>query len=287
MTDSHEIIGGPERTEQEYLSKEQALTFVQDKANNWRFEDKTDKENIWFTYNTIRWIVESFGYRDMDWSPYKHTWDATVPGELLPEPLKPFVMTMVQDKIEYDNNSKINASAHTESFIATDGETDKDLISSLSLDEIIKKFSDGSEVVKPKWVVYDVVEIGVNLGEKSFEFKLTNRSINIDFSCSIGPNRDVLNFVIDNEKDVVSLCKYTLGLALLNAEYCQMYHAEEGKELSASSLDDYEAWMSGEKTPPKKLDGLLDKLGPEYKMLRFGPFRGDGVSIDSSDIIEI
>lgn len=283
MSDKHE---SEERVEKpEFIPKQQLVDYLASQVNGWDFDNKTDKENLWFSFNAIRWVTEYFG--SQSWSRFRDVYEAEVKGEELPEALRTFAVKMTDKGISYNEKNIIDCRSYTEGDVIQDGQTDSDIAKKYVEDhEPIEKLVYNPNAKKPKMLVYDIAKVSLDLGDKGFEFTLSDQSVELSFSCRLGPNRDVLNFVISNENNVSLLCNCAVNLALLSAKNYRFSGNWHG-EMPAEAPGVLQDWLDGKAKPSKKLDENFyhEKLGSGYLFLKMKLLQGL-VTVDDEDFIE-
>lgn len=91
MSHNSDPTGGPPQ-----VSGEVAANFIQAQLNGWDFVTERSEDNIFFTYNVCRWVMEAFGRKLFD-DKNKSCW-AEYGGEDIPGSLRPLITQTVPSK---------------------------------------------------------------------------------------------------------------------------------------------------------------------------------------------
>lgn len=272
-----ETSGGDKR--QELMPKGEVIEFMQEQIANWRFEEETPNQNIWFTYVTTRWMLEYFGHVNAfptgsEGKP-SHIWGPIaegIDGERLPEPLHP-VITKTSHRGIYllDHNDIMTRAQYQYQYMDADFNIPKwEEISKLPTiperEEAIMNDPEIYENIKPPEVfIADTVTISLETYKAGLDFGVDDQAgMKVNVFGKSGYTREPSEFILKHFDNTNLLCQCTLGLAVL---------AAEGSEIGRRGLpieckDKYLKWLLGLERPITNYSFVPPPPGMKYYYYR-------------------
>lgn len=98
-----------ENSPETIVDTKQVLQHLRDLIHRWDYEDLDTELNNHFALHISHWILEKFGRPNIDgqWNVLTPSYEDGVPGEYVPEILKPLISSLYNNKISLENDNSI------------------------------------------------------------------------------------------------------------------------------------------------------------------------------------